>query len=45
MTNALVFLLIGAEAEVGAIPAAVLMENLTPETQEATRRAPELMEV
>jgi hypothetical protein len=41
MTDALVFSLTGAEAEGSDIPAAVPMENLTPETQEATRGAPE----
>jgi hypothetical protein len=45
MTHALVFLLTGAEAEGSDIPAAVPMENLTPETQEATVGAPEPMEV
>jgi hypothetical protein len=45
MTDALVFSLTGAEAEGVDIPAAVPMENLTPETQEATRGAPEPMEV
>jgi hypothetical protein len=45
MTNALVFSLTGAEAERSDIPAAVPMENLTPETQEATGGAPKLMEV
>jgi hypothetical protein len=45
MTNALVFSLTGVEAEGSDIPAAVPMENLTPETQEATRGAPEPMEV
>jgi hypothetical protein len=45
MTNALAFSLTGAEAEGSDIPAAVPMENLTPETQEATRGAPEPMEV
>jgi hypothetical protein len=37
--------LTGAEAEGNDILSAVLVENLTPETQEATRGAPELMEV
>jgi hypothetical protein len=37
--------LTGAEAEGGDIPAAVPMENLTPETREAAGGAPELMEV
>jgi hypothetical protein len=45
MTDALVFSLTGAEAKGVDIPAAVPMENLTPETQEATRGAPEPMEV
>jgi hypothetical protein len=45
MIDALVFSLTGAEAEGSDIPAAVPMENLTPETQEATRGAPEPMEV
>jgi hypothetical protein len=37
--------LTGAEAEGNDIPSAVPVENLTPETQEATGRAPELMKV
>jgi hypothetical protein len=37
--------LTGAEAEGNDISSAVPVENLTPETQEATGRAPELMEV
>jgi hypothetical protein len=37
--------LTGAEAGGDNIPSTVLVENLTPETQEATGRAPELMEV
>jgi hypothetical protein len=37
--------LIGAEAEGSDIPAAVPMENLTPETRQATGGAPELIEV
>jgi hypothetical protein len=45
MTDALFFSLTGAEAEGSDIPAAVPMENLTPETQEATGGAPEPMEV
>jgi hypothetical protein len=45
MTDALVFSLTGVEAEGSDIPAAVPMENLTPETQEAARVAPEPMEV
>jgi hypothetical protein len=45
LTDTLVFLLIGAEAEGDDIPAAVPMENLTPETQEAAGGAPEPMEM
>jgi hypothetical protein len=45
MTDALVFLLTGAEAEGSDIPAVVPMENMTPETQEATGGAPEPMEM
>jgi hypothetical protein len=45
MTDALVFSLTGADAEGRDIPAAVPMENLTPETQEATGGAPEPVEV
>jgi uncharacterized membrane protein len=45
MTDALVFLLTGAEAKGSDTPAAVPMENLTPETQEATGGAPEPVEV
>jgi hypothetical protein len=45
MTDARVFSLTGAEAEGSDIPAAVSMENLTPETREAAGGAPELMEV
>jgi hypothetical protein len=45
MTDALVFSLTGAEAEGSDIPAEVPMENLTPETREATGGAPELIEV
>jgi hypothetical protein len=45
MADALVFSLTGAEAEGNDIPAAVPMENLTPEAQEAAGGAPELMEV
>jgi hypothetical protein len=37
--------LTGVEAEGSDIPSAVFVENLTPETQEATEGAPELMEV
>jgi hypothetical protein len=45
MTDALVFSMTGIEAERSNIPAAVPMENLTPETQETAERAPEPMEV
>jgi hypothetical protein len=45
MTDALVFSLTDAEAEGSDIPAAVPIENLTLETQEATGGAPEPMEV
>jgi hypothetical protein len=45
VTDALVFSLTGAEAEGSDIPAAVPMENLTPETQEAAGGAPEPMEM
>jgi hypothetical protein len=45
MTDALFFSLTGAEAEGNDIPAVVPMENLTPETQEATGGAPEQVEV
>jgi hypothetical protein len=45
LTDTLVFLSTGAEAEGNDIPSAVPVENLTPETQEATGGAPELMEV
>jgi hypothetical protein len=45
VTDALVFSLIGTEAEGSDIPSAVPMENLTLETQEAARGAPEPMEV
>jgi hypothetical protein len=45
MTDALVFLLTGAEAEGNDIPSAVPVERLTPETREAVGGAPELMEV
>jgi hypothetical protein len=37
--------LTGAEVEGNDIPSAAPVENLTPETQEAAGRAPELMEV
>jgi hypothetical protein len=45
MTNPVVLLLTGAEAEGSAIPEAVPVENLTPETQGAAGGAPESMEV
>jgi hypothetical protein len=45
LTDTLVFLSIGAEAEGSNIPAAVPVENLTPETQEAALGAPEPMEM
>jgi hypothetical protein len=40
MADALVLSLTGAEAEGSDIPAAVPMENLTPETQEAGEEPP-----
>jgi hypothetical protein len=45
VTNSVVFLLIGAEAEGSAIPEAVPVEGQAPETQGAAGGAPELMEV
>jgi hypothetical protein len=45
MTDALVFLLTGAEAEGNDIPSAVPVEDVAPETQEAAGGAPEPMEV
>jgi hypothetical protein len=45
LTNPVVFLLTGAEAEGSAIPEAVLVEGQAPETQGAAGGAPELMEV
>jgi hypothetical protein len=45
MTNPIVLLLKGAGAEGSAIPEAVPVESLTPETQEAAGGAPESMEV
>jgi hypothetical protein len=45
MTDLVVLLLTGAEAEGSAIPLAVPIEDVTPETQEAAGRAPEPMEV
>jgi hypothetical protein len=45
MTDPVVLLLTGAEAEGSAIPEAVPIENLAPETQGAAEGAPEPMEV
>jgi hypothetical protein len=45
MTDPVVLLSTGAEAEVSAIPSAVPAEDVTPETQGAAGRAPEPMEV
>jgi hypothetical protein len=45
MTDALVLLSTGAEGEGSDIPSAVPVEDVAPETQEATGVAPELMEV
>jgi hypothetical protein len=45
VTNPLVFLLTGAEAEGSAIPEAVPVEGQAPETQGAAAEAPEPMEV
>jgi hypothetical protein len=45
VTNPVVFLLTGAEAEGSTIPEAVSIESQTPETQGAAGGAPELMEV
>jgi hypothetical protein len=45
MTDPVVLLLTGAEAEGSDIPSAVPVEGVTPETQEAAGRAPEPMEV
>jgi hypothetical protein len=45
LTNTLVFLSTGAEAEGSDIPAAVPVENMTPETQEAAGGAPKPMEM
>jgi hypothetical protein len=45
MTDPVVLLLIGAEVEGSDIPSAVLVEDVTPETQGAAGRAPEPMEV
>jgi hypothetical protein len=45
VTNPVVFLLTGAEAEGSTIPEAVPVEGQAPETQGATGETPELMEV
>jgi hypothetical protein len=45
VTNPVVFLLTGAEAEGSAIPEVVPIEGQAPETQGAAREAPELIEV
>jgi hypothetical protein len=45
LTDTLVFLSTGAEAERGEIPSAVPVEDVAPETQEAAVEAPEPMEV
>jgi hypothetical protein len=45
VTNPVVFLLTGAEAEGSTIPEAVPIEGQAPETQGAAGGAPELMEV
>jgi hypothetical protein len=45
MTDALVLVMTGADAERSDIPAAVPVEDVAPETQEAVGRAPEPMEV
>jgi hypothetical protein len=45
MTNPVILLLTGAEAEGSDIPSDVPVEDVTPETQEAAERAPEPMEV
>jgi hypothetical protein len=45
MTDPVVLLLTGAEAEGSTIPEAVPVESLAPETQGAAGRAPEPMEV
>jgi hypothetical protein len=45
MTDTLVLLSTGAEAEGSDIPAVVPVEDVTPTTQGAAGRAPELMEV
>jgi hypothetical protein len=45
VTNPVVFLLTGAEAKGSVVPKAVPVESQAPETQGATGRAPEPMEV
>jgi hypothetical protein len=45
LTDILVHLSIGAEAEGSDIPSAVPIEDVAPETHEAAREAPEPMEV
>jgi hypothetical protein len=45
LTDTLVFLSTGAEAEGSEIPSAVPVEDVAPETQEAAIEAPEPMEV
>jgi uncharacterized membrane protein len=45
LTNTLVFLLTGVEAEGSEIPSVVPMEDVAPGTLEAAAEAPELMEV
>jgi hypothetical protein len=45
LTDTLVFLSTGAEAEGSEIPPAVPVEDVAPETQEAAIEAPEPMEV
>jgi hypothetical protein len=45
LTDTLVFLSTGAEAEGSEIPSAVPVEDVAPETQEAAVEAPEPMEV
>jgi hypothetical protein len=45
LTDTLVFLSTGAEAEGSEIPSAVLIEDVAPGTQEAAIEAPEPMEV
>jgi hypothetical protein len=45
MTDTLVLLSTGSEAEGSEIPSAVPIEDVAPETQDATGEAPEPMEV